>query len=351
MEDKIILTDCNVSAAKAVFQRYSPSGLAVEYVNLLDYGTHHEWDVTYHNCNRAAPEFNQLLRVKGLIQSVLHGIANVGSVCIRRSPNHVSSWNVIVKPIYFSGITRENTKNEVKVSPPPGPTYNGFSVLIKRGNNILFVKPSEVLESDLPRKLFQDGKHVTSKFTYRNSLCRTVFNIIKDNLQKGASNVKALLRNPRRRKEIPPVVTFVPSDDEFPTLVENATTALEVETIPSSPIVAKPSYAAVAFNYEQFEDKIRLSKFNDPRVFRAARLYILSNAGELGLKTSPIIFKAFRKIELANILRSEGLPTDSSLIKLYQRYCTERDICSDVLTELNSERDYALKAGIAVRNY
>lgn len=346
------LTDRSVSKARAIFQRHQPHCYSVSQVTLSEIDDTIQWEVTF---NSNQNDYTQKCQtVKQQMQLSYHNIARVGSVSKITTITGLQFWKTTFYPEYKYGVSRTSVKTSI-----PHASYDEFTILVRRSTEDIIIPIHEYNEeTDLPRKLFQHGKNVTSQFTRRTTLCRSVMNVIKDNLSKGCNYVRSLLVRPKKSRltNRTPIVFVKPEteplvSEHFPPLVEEDTT---ISPSPSYDVETRVerqnrTYAAVAFDYEKLENAMQKRSLADPRVFKAARMYILSNMSTFGLKVSPITFKTFRKIELANILKQSGLPTDSSLLDIYTDFCTETGICSDVVTDLKDELALALKLGQAVR--
>lgn len=195
-------------------------------------------------------------------------------------------------------------------------------------------------EEHLPCQLIENWKKcVTKRFTGRRSLTVKIFDFIKDKLQLGANRVKQLFKSLllTMKKKIEPII-FVPQSNPL----EPPQTVVVPEP-PGRKMIKPHSYSAIPFNYDDQERLYQFSKLTDTKNFYMVRRYIIQQLGIPGYgQISPVRGPTFSTIELANYIRSVGLPLDESLRQMYFEYCKSRGISDDAAGEL---KEYALSLG------
>lgn len=177
-------------------------------------------------------------------------------------------------------------------------------------------------------------KIVTKRFTGRQSLSVKVWNFIKDKLHLGANCVRQTFN--KFLQTIKPVKTgpiiFVPQEE------------VKINRVAREPNycgkMITNAYSAVPYNYNESEHMYQLTKLSDTKIFYMVRRHLIQTLGipgygTMNIKSGP----QFSSIEIANYLRSVGLPLDESLRELYFEYCKMRNICKDATLEL---KEYAL---------
>lgn len=325
-------------AARAWFQSHASPGTTVVSVVRADNSTTRTWITTYLTDGEfPSPHRNNFIEAKKLFQKsyLPDGIVKVVSITeredgsslwsVQSSKRTTSCWKTTIKTVVFS----RSKVDDVECTPV-------LKVKIQRKDTILFVEPQNVLDTDLPKRLFLK-QDVTRRYTGRRSLNRRLFGAIKDRLinNEDANKIKHHVTSLLRPK--PGVVQFVKPQADQEAVNEESNESVVVEETCTSPSTPAPrTYAAVAYDYSKVNKMYRMSRLQDPRIFALVRRYISSCLGFQGYGKIPVMRPDCTPIELANAVSTAGLPLDESLRELYLEYCSSRGICEDAECELRN---------------
>lgn len=332
--------------ARAWFQSSHPEGVTVVsvYRNLKQNET--TWTTTFKDTGSfPMPTTNNISTCRRLFQSYYSRLCKFIDVTIRADERDMILWMIETKPLTtpcFNGITRifnrrtpiTPTEQTTTISSSILPSHSNvqseqsssacssdsdIKILIKRCNTKILVKPSDVTDDDAPLRIIKNGRNITRSYTNRNSLCRKVFSSIRSRLNEDPVQVRKSFAMTR--------VKFVPQSHQDVSSQTSNGTLISTEN---------RTRTQISYDYTLTRNiylKSKLAEFNN---FRNVRRYILSKFGIPGRGT---ITLKDSTIELANMLQSQSLPIDRSLIDLYYEYCKERNITDDPECEL---KKYAL---------
>lgn len=338
--------------ARAWFQSNHPEGVTVVsvYRNLKQNET--TWTTTFKDTgNFPMPTVNNIHTCRRLFQSHYSRLCKLTDVTIRADERDMTLWMVETKPqsiSCFNRVTRifhrrtpitpaeHNTTSSIIIQPSQSRVQreqssstsssdSDINILIKRCNSKILVKPSDVTDDDAPLRIIKNGRNITRSFTNRNSLCRKTFSLVKSRLHEDPVQV--------RKSFAMTSVKFVPQSSHQD-VVSQASSGPQVI---SSNKEENRTRTEISYDYTLTRNiylKSKLAEFNN---FRNTRRYIIS---KFGIKGRGTITLKDSTVELANMLQSQSLPIDRSLISLYYEYCKERNIIDDPERELAS---YALE--------
>lgn len=230
--------------------------------------------------------------------------------------------SVSAKPVSL----RENTTPKVS-----------FSISTVTKEKILITNLTEQsLDEVKPVHLFENDRNVTRKFTGRSNLCRRILKIIKDHLSTGAPHCRTLLHR---------------------TVKQSSNHGIK----PSEPL---KSYNAVAppptLPTSEYSYNLNASRLSSPPVFKAVRNVLslaVQDSGSTQVTKDGIVtvspeaalsryrIRSFSYAESLNMIINAGLPCNSSLSTIYSRFCIERGLCSDVLSDLDNNYNTLVEYG------
>lgn len=340
----------SIAVARAYFQHSAPAGAAVEHVFKDYFENGALWTTTYHQSQPfPALDRSNCHRVKAILQRMCPVGGSVGSVYLREYEQGRKVW---AAQYYYNNKgadktrTASRTTNDTKIENAiPAVEYfkdefdlDKISIQVRRDNKIILLHPSEVTDTDLPCRLIANGRNLTSRFVGRWTLCKKVFHKIRDILSKGYIYVRSFLRE-MRKTTLARSIGFVSNDASTSLPIQEPDSVSQTQKVEKN-----KTYAAVSYTYEtEYSDNIIFAKFRDVNLFRAVRQYIVSGLGISGRGTFPLA--SLTVVELANVLKTNGLPLDKSLFDKYCEYCRITNISKEPVRELCDYVDLLRKSG------
>lgn len=181
------------------------------------------------------------------------------------------------------------------------------TILVKRKQEKLELPLDEVLADDLPLKVMYNGSNHTKRFVKKNRLTKKTFTELLQRSRVPSKYINLFVR-------------------------QDATTNQDKETdkSESSTIITRPpSYSQVSYNYDGIDDLYIKSKLHKPEVLSAVIDYLTIKQFRSTpvKKTTP--FGARRKLYCVSTLKYNGLPTDESLLRVFNDFCKDNEIPSD----------------------
>lgn len=182
-------------------------------------------------------------------------------------------------------------------------------ILIKRRNEKLEVPPTNVTPEDFPIKVMYNGSNHTKRFTNKNRLTRKTFTELLQRSRVPSQYIKVFTRS-----------ELTPSESQSNLSDSGGSSTLKLRP---------PSYNSVGLNYNGIDDLYIKGKLQRPEVLSAVIDYLSMCRFHITpvRKLTPAGMK--RKLFCIATLKYNGLPTDESLLRVFNDFCKDNGILSD----------------------
>lgn len=292
--------------AKSFFERLSPNGAVVLDVYRKNVATP-VWLVSYRLENRFKVSISDFeLLSYSIITNYEVETTSGFNLFVEYGTRTSRSIGETLRTCYDTCIKKKRCRNPYRKHDI---SISQCKILVNRQKEKLEVSPSQVTPEDLPIKVMYQGSNVTKQFTAKNRLTRFTFTELLQRSRVPSQYIKFFSKPEQTQSESP-----TNSSDSGG---------------PSTQINRPPSYTSVGLDYQGIDDLYVKGKLLKTEVLSAAIDHLTISQFHRYPVRKLTAAGAKRKLFCIAMLKYHGLPTDESLLRVFNQFCKDNGVPSD----------------------